>query len=319
MSTALLFLSFLLKVQAITPAHNRHIICNTTTLRNSVQRSQLERARKELGVVSPLNDDGFAGFYTHSYGMASVDGAASEAAMEVGASFPSHIVYYGIAGNEDKHIKTLLHNFATIASFRYREYTAFLSIPDSGGRGEADSIFVPFKLFKSSVGRRYAFTFTRDPLSRFVSAYTEAERRVLQSSQAASAAPSSHAPDWFQSSAPPGSLARVKDFIHAMLSADGAAQGLFSNVSDAAAHLFAQVGAVAQVRAPGWQTVPRIQARQPSLPWASLAPPWHTMLIHAHLHTTQGAHGGEATGAALSYRALRRRVGRCVMQPWTGR
>ena len=161
--------------------HPRHLaVCNTTAARNYVQRLQWERARQDLGVPRPTHGVDVGTFYSHSYGMASVDGAASEAAVAVGAGFPSHIVYYRIAGNEDRHIHTLLQNFAGIAGFRYREYTAFLKVPDGGS--EVDNAFVPFKLFKSSVGRRYAFTFVRDPLARFVGAYVAAEQAVAHRS-----------------------------------------------------------------------------------------------------------------------------------------
>lgn len=225
--------------------HPRHLaVCNTTAARNYVQRLQWERARQELGVPRPTHGVDVGTFYSHSYGMASVDGAASEAAVAVGAGFPSHIVYYRIAGNEDRHILTLLQNFAGIAGFRYREYTAFLKVPDGGS--EVDNAFVPFKLFKSSVGRRYAFTFVRDPLARFVGAYVAAEQSSSSASTSSSTSSARATP--FQSTAPVGSVARVVDFIRAVLSADAAsAHGLLGNASGTAPHLCAQVGALAQV------------------------------------------------------------------------
>ena len=126
------------------------------------------------------------GFYQHSYGTVNVATASTTNILgqsigmySTGNGF-STVVYYRIWKNANDYIRGLMYQYAQKKRVMDNETPHCVNLKDCAGTSgpsetmpgdRIKSLFFPAAL------RRYPFTFVRDPLTRFVSGYTEIEYR----------------------------------------------------------------------------------------------------------------------------------------------
>ena len=206
---------------------NKHPIknlCRSRSLLSHIQRLQLSRARLEVGLhdVRP-NASSHMGFYTYSYGE-----------TELYTGFQA-LIYYRIYKNGNDMIRNILKSVSLTLRLSLREVSPTLNV----------------NLRDKTCGQsttRIPFTFFRDPMSRFVSAYGEYEVYLE------SMCPYTHRPRLYKMcriihdlvhtvyvKSAVGTVTRVKEMIRMILHYDGSSSQMIRELGYDISHFFAQV------------------------------------------------------------------------------
>ena len=166
------------------------------TVNNDPLTDSFDEAGSENAQLDPLNPysrvrvTSDMGFYQHSFG--TVDVATVSTTNILGQSLSTYntgngfstVVYYRIWKNANDYIRGLLYQFAQKKKVMDGETPHCVNLKDcaqqKGGKGGASETMPGERLkslFFPAALRRFPFTFVRDPLSRFISGYTEIEYR----------------------------------------------------------------------------------------------------------------------------------------------
>lgn len=209
--------------------------CKSTEAIVFAQREQFDRAKIDLFGSSQA---GFQGedfeFYKNSFG-------AVELLLDQNPAKLTALSYYRIYKNANDNIRSLLLEYAYLVDNNQLEYdrrNCTFNLECLHRRihnltpQALKSLYFPYH------HRRYAFTFTREPLTRFMSAVTEIEYRIQEDIDGRR----NMAKLPFQS--PLGSQQRILEFIR-MIVMSGGSQKLFrENLAIEIAHITPQIGTV---------------------------------------------------------------------------
>lgn len=157
-------------------------VCSSRDLIYLIQREQIRKAREEVfqrksfsnGSLSNfskiLNDDRDLRIYFHHFDTLEVDIKKYSKNYDV-------LVYYRIYKNANDNIRTLLYNFEKAKKTKFRNIRFFncvatdqCSHPTIGRISEGKLQYLSFFTHDHD---RFAFSFVREPLRRFISSITE--------------------------------------------------------------------------------------------------------------------------------------------------
>lgn len=199
-------------------------LCRSRSLLSHIQRLQLSRARLEVGLhdVRP-NASSHMGFYTYSYG---------ETELYTGSQ---PLIYYRIYKNGNDMIRNILKSVSLTLRLSLWEVSPTLNVN------------LRDKTCRQS-RTRIPFTFFRDPMSRFVSAYGEYEIYLE------SMCPYTHRSRLYKMcrvihdlvhtvyvKSAVGTVDRVKEMIRMVLHYDGSSSQMIRELGYDISHFFAQV------------------------------------------------------------------------------
>lgn len=209
-------------------------ICFNQQAINYIQQRQWIKAKLELLGPSQIeiNDDDFE-FYKRTFG-------ATELYLHSNPLKLTSLAYYRIFKNANDNIRSLMLEYAYILDGNRQQFRRqnCLSAECIHPHIHILSPMALKTLYFPARHRRYAFTFTREPLTRFISGMTEVEFR------ASVGADTDGKPVSLPFKYPPGSIQRVQEFI-TFLVASGGGRALFQSVPGAEmAHIVPQIGTV---------------------------------------------------------------------------
>ena len=120
------------------------------------------------------------GFYQHTYGEVALETVTQQVGQSVGTHAKagngfSTLVYYRIWKNGNEHIRSLLHQFVQKRRVHDVHDQKCANIEDCDPYAASTFTEKISSLFFPTRKRRYPFTFVRDPVERFLSAYIEIE------------------------------------------------------------------------------------------------------------------------------------------------
>lgn len=219
-----------------------HSLCHDENAVLYIQKLQWMKAREEILGSSQAGYQGDdMDFYKRSYGAVdlSFNVTKSLKSKDYNRKNLTSLVYYRIYKNANDNIRSLLLHYAFMLDDSKDEFIRQNCLLDNQCRHARIHYFVPHaikNIYFSTKHKRYAFTFIREPLQRFVSAMTEVEYRTQL------AGTSQKAPLPFRH--PLGSQLRVEEFIR-MLVQSGGTRGLFLDTNAAEViHIAPMIGTI---------------------------------------------------------------------------
>lgn len=235
--------------------HVIHLLCRNEWAIERLQTEMFRLARDELLVDTDICDSNKAlsnisasngddmGFYQHNYGLTMIERREDLDGNKKNSS--NTLVYYRIWKNANDNIRRIMFHYSSLSDFTVEagpcdaaDISCISSMHSRHPRYDPSSgSFLKLFFQSKKLLDTFPFTFVRNPIDRFISAYTEIEFRLNDRYKA----------HWLPLHSPLGTIERLKEFIRFLIASNGSRKVLMEQNAEIP-HCAPQIGTILMAR-----------------------------------------------------------------------